>query len=143
MFFQKSIAQAEKEMRTDIFRGLSRKEVGIRLLKYGPNTIPSKPPPPLILHFIDQFKNLLVIILLLAALVSYILGDLTDTLAIFAIVIMNATIGAVQEIRAEKTLESLKEKDIFYTLVLRDKKVQRVPFSEIVIGDLLVLEEGE
>src|SRR3989344_438657 len=143
MFYQKSVNEIEKELSTNINTGLSQKEVGIRLLKYGQNLLPEKPRPPVFLKFFDQFKNLLVAILLLAALVSLILSDVIDAIAIFAIVLLNATIGFIQEVKAEKTLDSLKEKDILYALVLRDGKVQKVPSREIVAGDILVLEEGE
>ena len=143
MFYQKSIDQIEKELKTDINRGLSKKEVGIRLLKYGYNLLPEKPAPLLILKFIDQFKNLLVAILVLASFISLFLGDVIDALAIFTIVLVNATIGFIQEVKAQKTLESLKEKEILYALVLRDGKTQKIPSQELVIGDILILEEGE
>ncbi|OGG16915.1 hypothetical protein A3D78_06575 [Candidatus Gottesmanbacteria bacterium RIFCSPHIGHO2_02_FULL_39_14] len=143
MYYQKSVQETVRELSADVNHGLSKREVGIRLLKYGPNALPAKPKPPAILHFINQFKNLLVIILLLASLVSLFIGDIVDSLAIFAIVALNATIGTIQEVKAEKTLESLKEKEILYTLILRDNKVQKVPAGEIVIGDVLILEEGE
>src|SRR3989344_3269384 len=143
MYYQKSVTEVARELSTDINRGLTRKEVGIRLLKFGYNLLPQKPKSPAILKFFNQFKNLLVGVLLLASLVSLFLGDVTDALAIFAIVILNASIGFIQEIKAERTLESLKEKEILYALVLRDGKMEKIPSSEIVIGDILVLEEGE
>src|SRR3990167_1122883 len=142
MYYQKSVQETVRELSADVNHGLSKREVGIRLLKYGPNALPAKPKPPAILHFINQFKNLLVIILLLASLVSLFIGDIVDSLAIFAIVALNATIGTIQEVKAEKTLESLKKKEILYTLILIDNKVQKVPAGEIVIGDVLILEEG-
>ena len=143
MYYKKSVTEVARELSTDINRGLTRKEVGIRLLKFGYNLLPQKPKSPAILKFFNQFKNLLVGVLLLASLVSLFLGDVTDALAIFAIVILNASIGFIQEIKAERTLESLKEKEILYALVLRDGKMEKIPSSEIVIGDILVLEEGE
>src|SRR3990170_5375394 len=143
MFHKKTAREVILEFKTDSDIGLSQKEVGIRLLKYGKNKLPEKPKPPVIIHFIEQFKNLLVAILLIASLISLILGDLIDALAIFTIVILNATIGFIQEVKAEKTLESLKEKAIQYSLVLRDGKIRKVPSVEIVIGDILILEEGE
>ena len=143
MFHKKTAREVILEFKTNSDIGLSQKEVGIRLLKYGKNKLPEKPKPPVIIHFIEQFKNLLVAILLIASLISLILGDLIDALAIFTIVILNATIGFIQEVKAEKTLESLKEKAIQYSLVLRDGKIRKVPSVEIVIGDILILEEGE
>src|SRR3989344_9684672 len=132
MRYQKSANSILKEFKTDKDKGLSKKEVGLRLIKYGKNILPEKEKPPLYIHFIEQFKNLLVAILFIAALVSLLLGDITDSLAIFAIVMLNATIGFVQEVKAEKTLESLKEKEIRYTLVLRDGSMEKIPVSEVV-----------
>lgn len=143
MYYQKSAEIIEKELGTDINVGLTKKEVGIRLLKYGPNILPHKPKPPLYLKYIAQFKNLLVAILVLASGVSLFLGDVTDSIAIFAIVLLNSTIGFIQEVKAEKTLDSLKEKEVLYALVLRNGTKQQIPASEIVKGEILLLEEGE
>ncbi len=142
MWYKKSAESTIKELETDIDCGLTSKEVTIRLAKYGYNQLPVKEPPPVIFKFFGQFKDILVLILLGATIISLILGDMLDALAIFAIVILNATIGFIQEIQAEKTLQSLKQKDILYATVLRDKKMEKIPFPHIVKGDILVLEEG-
>ncbi len=142
MFYQQSAAEVIKEFKSDRSCGLSRSEAQHRLSKYGPNLLPTKKKPPIIYKFFAQFKNVLVIILLAATLVSLFLGDKLDAIAIFTIVILNATIGFVQEVQAEKTLESLKETDILYALVLRDSQIEKIPFSETVLGDILILEEG-
>ncbi len=142
MWYKKSAESIIKELETDIKVGLTNKEVRIRLAKYGYNTFPPKKQLPIIFKFFGQFKDILVLILLGATFISLVLGDMLDALAIFAIVILNATIGFIQEIQAEKTLESLKQKDILYATVLRDKKIEKIPFSEIVKGDILMLVEG-
>ncbi len=142
MFYQKSSASVLKELKTAATTGLSRPEAQKRLDKYGPNLLPTKKKPALIYKFFAQFKNFLVLILLAATLLSLILGDKLDAVAIAAIVLLNATIGFVQEIQAEKTLSALAEKDILYSLVLRSGQVEKIPAAEIVIGDIIILEEG-
>lgn len=142
MYYDQTTNEVIKALKTNQSRGLSRSEAAKRLSRNGPNLLPTKKKSPVIFKFFAQFQNVLVIILLAATLVSLLLGDKLDAIAIFAIVILNATIGFIQEVQAEKTLESLKEKDILYTLVLREKQVEKIPFSEVVSGDILILEEG-
>lgn len=142
MFYQKSSEAVIDELRTDINTGLTEKEARLRLSKYGPNLLPSKKKPSLLHKFIEQFKDFLIIILLLATIVSFALGETLDAIVIAAIVLINATIGFIQEIKAEKTLESLQEKEILYTLVIRSGEIEKIPSEEIVPGDVLILEEG-
>jgi Ca2+-transporting ATPase len=142
MWHQKPIQSILKEINTNETSGLTPSEVRRRLAKYGSNTLPTKKKPPLFLKFFSQFKDFLVIILLAATLVSFILGEYIDAVAILAIVLINAVIGFVQEIQAEKTLESLKQKEILYAIVLREETIEKIPASEIVPGDILILEEG-
>lgn len=142
MFYQKSIQETVKELETDTAKGLSQKEAEKRLSKYGPNAFAEKKKPPLIFKFFEQFKNLLVIILIIAAIISAALGETIDAVAIAVIVVVNAILGFVQEMQAEKTLESLKEKEVLYALVLRNESVEKIPFKNIVPGDILILEEG-
>ncbi|OIO13012.1 ATPase, partial [Candidatus Gottesmanbacteria bacterium CG_4_10_14_0_8_um_filter_37_24] len=142
MYHLQTIEETLKAFNTDKTRGLSQKEVSLRLKKYGSNVLPVKKKPPIFFKFINQFKDLLVIILLAATLVSLLLGETIDAIAIATIVLINATIGFIQEIQAEKTLESLKQKEILYALVQRQGEVEKIPFSDIVPGDILILEEG-
>ena len=104
--------------------GLKSTEVKKRLANFGPNALLEPKPPLLIFKFIAQFKNLLVLILVFATVASLLLGDTLDAVAIFAIVIINATIGFVQEVQAEKTLESLKEKEVAFAAVLRGGEIE-------------------
>lgn len=142
-FYQQSPEEVVKQRETHPEKGLSHKEVKNRLTRYGPNLLPTKEKPPVIFKFFDQFKNILVLILLLASLVSLFLGDALDAIAIGAIVLINATIGFIQEVQAEKTLESLKQKDLLFALVLREGTIEKIPFAELVPGDIVLLEEGE
>lgn len=143
MFYRKPIQDIVKELNTNIEHGLSQREVGIRLLKFGKNLLPSPPTPPLILKFFEQFKNIFVLILIIASLISILVGDALDAVVIFAIVILNSSIGFAQEVQAQKTLESLKEKEVLFTLVLRDNQTKKIAQDEVVIGDILILEEGQ
>ncbi len=142
MYYQKSIATILKELDTNPNLGLTSNEARIRLQKYGLNILPTTPPPSILVKFLNQFKSVLVIILILATILSALLGDTLDAIAIFAIVILNATIGTIQEAKAEKTLQSLESKDIPYTLCLRDGRVEKLKVIDIVPGDILVLEGG-
>ncbi|KKS95421.1 MAG: P-type HAD superfamily ATPase, Ca2+-transporting ATPase [Candidatus Gottesmanbacteria bacterium GW2011_GWA2_43_14] len=143
MYYKKTVEKIVSELKTDLELGLSLHEAKRRLAEYGPNSLPEKPKPPLILNFIGQFKNLLVFILLIAAIISLLLGDALDAIAIFSIVLVNATIGFVQEIQAERTLESLKQKEILKATVVRDGTINEIPAAELVIGDVIILEEGQ
>ena len=142
MYHTLSPEEIIKEFKSDEKEGLTNTEALKRLKKYGANVLPEKREPPTIFKFIEQFQNVLVIILLIAVAVSTFVGEIVDALAILAIVLLNATIGFVQEIQAEKTLDSLKEKDVVSTLILRDGQIERVPVPDIVPGDIVILEEG-
>ena len=143
MYYKKSVEEIAAEFKTDLTSGLSTSEAKRRLEENGANLLPEKPKSPLILNFIGQFKNLLVAILLVAAVISLLVGDVLDAAAIFAIVMLNASIGFIQEVQAEKTLESLKQKEILMAMVVRDGVIKKLPAVELVVGDLLILEEGQ
>ncbi|HSD95370.1 MAG TPA: calcium-translocating P-type ATPase, PMCA-type [Syntrophales bacterium] len=122
--------------------GLSSEEAGRRLAKYGRNELVEKGKRSLLAMIIDQFRDFMILILIAAAVVSGFVGDLADTLAILVIVILNAVIGVVQEYRAEKAMEALKQMAAPVARVLRDGSVSSIPGSEIVPGDLVLLEAG-
>ncbi|MBI4067121.1 cation-translocating P-type ATPase [Candidatus Gottesmanbacteria bacterium] len=142
MYYQKSIAEILKELQTHPNTGLTFPEAEKRLKKYGPNILPSKKPPSLIWKFLSQFKSFLVILLLAATALSAFLGDFLDAIAIFAIVILNAAVGTLQELKAERTLSQLEQLDLPESLVLRDGHLEKVPTDQIVLGDIIILEEG-
>jgi len=142
-YYQLPVEAVIKTLATDIGNGLTQKEVSSRLKKFGENAIPQAKTPPLIFKFFGQFKNLLVLILVIAAVISFLVGDTLDAVAIATIVALNATIGFVQEVQAEKTLASLKLTDVTFATVLRDGEVEKIPTCELVPGDILLLEEGD
>lgn len=143
MFYQQSSEHILKELKTDPSSGLTHEEAKSRLTKYGENILPEKKRPPFFLKFLSQFTNFLTLILIISAVVSFVVGDALDGLVILTIVALNAIIGFVQEVNAEKNLQSLKSQDIQETLVLREKEVQKIPSREVVPGDIIILEEGE
>ena len=143
MFHQKSAQKVLDELHTNSAVGLNRQEVEKRLHQYGLNSLPEKPPPSILIKFISQFKSVLILVLFIATFLSLFLGDILDAVAIFSIVILNAAIGTFQEIKAEKTLSSLKEMDIKKTLCVRNGKTEKINVEDIVPGDILILEPGE
>ncbi len=123
-------------------RGLTSNEAKKRLLKYGYNQLQSTKRVTPWQIFGRQFADFMVLVLVGAALVSFLLGEKADAVTIIAIIILNAVLGFVQEYRAEKSLEALKELTAPSAHVLRDSKIQRISAKEVVPGDILILESG-
>ena len=122
--------------------GLRSEEAGNRLAKFGRNELTEKSKRSPLAMFVDQFRDFMILVLMAAAVVSGFVGEAADTAAILVIVILNAVIGFVQEYRAEKAMEALKQMAAPAARVLRDGKVMAIPGSEIVPGDLVLLEAG-
>jgi Ca2+-transporting ATPase len=122
--------------------GLSGKEAAKRLRQYGPNELKEKKKRTPLIMLLDQFKDFMIVILMAAAVVAGIIGEMTDTLVILAIVIANAVIGFVQEYRAEKAMEALKEMAAPQATVVRDGNAQRIDSRDIVPGDIVLLDAG-
>lgn len=126
-----------------IQRGLSSTEAKARLEKFGLNSLPEKPQPTSFAIFASQLKNPLVYILLAAGIVTFFLGDFSDTAIIFFVVLVNSALGFVQEKRANKALSSLKALIHPTVDVFRDGKKVSVGVESIVPGDIVELETGE
>ena len=124
--------------------GLSQEEAARRLKAYGPNTLREGRKKTLLGIIISQFKNLMILVLLAAAVLSLVIGhDLADAIIIFAVIILNAVMGTIQEAKAEAALESLKKLSAPSARVIRDGQVTTVPASELVVGDVVLLEAGD
>jgi len=123
-------------------RGLSSVEARKRLGEYGLNELAKKKKISPLLMIFEQFKDVLIIILLAAALIAGIVGDPVESLAILAIVILNAVIGFVQEYRAEKALEALQKMAAPSATVIRNAVPSSIPSAELVPGDVVLLETG-
>ncbi len=124
-------------------RGLSSAQVRERLARYGENRLRESGRRPAWKVFIEQFQDLLVMILIGAAVISMLTDNVESTVVIFAVILMNAVLGTVQHQRAEKSLESLRALSAPSVRVLRDGVRKEIPSSEVVPGDLLYLEAGD
>jgi Ca2+-transporting ATPase len=122
--------------------GLSIQEAADRLQEYGPNELKETKKKTLFMMLLDQFMDFMILILVAAAVVSGIIGELADTIAIVVIVVLNAIIGFVQEYRAEKAMKALKEMAAPTALALRESQLLTLPASELVPGDIITLEAG-
>lgn len=148
MWHTKNIKETAKELRTNIKTGLSEEDVKIRQEEFGKNKIEEGKKVSLLVKFLAQFKDFMIIILILAAgisaLVSYFEGteDYFDSVIIIAIVIFNGIIGLIQENRAEKSIEALKKMSAPIAKVRRNGKVFTVNGEDIVPGDIVILETG-
>ncbi|MDD4998071.1 MAG: cation-translocating P-type ATPase, partial [Syntrophales bacterium] len=123
-------------------RGLASATIAERRRQYGPNELVVKEKKSPFLMFLAQFKDVLILILVAAAVLAGFVGDLVDTIAILVIVVINAVVGFIQEYRAEKAMEALKKMAAPTATVLRDGVPGTVPAAELVPGDLVVLEAG-
>ncbi|MBA4416533.1 MAG: calcium-translocating P-type ATPase, PMCA-type [Syntrophus sp. (in: bacteria)] len=122
--------------------GLTAGEAEKRLQQYGPNELQAKKKKTPAMMLLDQFKDFMIIILIAAAVIAGIIGEMTDTLVIIAIVIANAVIGFIQEYRAERAMEALKKMASSAATVIREGTPKKISSSEIVLGDLVAIEAG-
>ena len=145
MITNKSINEVKEEFGTSLDAGLTKDEAGKRLNEYGENALKEKKKTPLIVRFLEQFKDFMVIILLIAAIVSVVINpeEWVESLIILIVVLINAILGTWQESKAEKSLEALKKLSTPHAKVLRDGIVQSVNSTELVPGDVVVLEAGD
>ena len=141
-FFNKDKEIVLKEMKTSV-DGLSTAESSARIEKYGENKLTEKKKKSAIIVFLEQFKDLLVIILLIAAIISGVTGEWAGMGVIFAVIIMNAILGTVQYLKAEKSLDALKKLSAPSAKVMRDGEVVTIPSEQVTIGDIIVLEAGD
>ena len=123
--------------------GLTSEEVVSSRDKYGENKLTEKKKKSSLMMFLDQFKDAMIIVLFVAAIISYFLGDKIEAIIIIAIVVLNALIGFIQENKAEASLEALKEMSSPYSKVIRNGQEVSIPSQEVVVGDLLLLEAGD
>jgi len=123
-------------------QGLSDEEAARRLTQYGPNQLAEKPPTTFLQMLIEQFNNFIVIMLIVASIISAILGDYVEAAAIIAIVVLNATLGVVQERNAEQALAALRKLAAPEAHIIRSGSRRTIPSPQIVPGDLVLLEAG-
>jgi Ca2+-transporting ATPase len=122
--------------------GLSSAESEKRLLQYGGNEIAGVKKSPWWIMFLNQFKDIMIIVLVFAAVISGFIGEITDTIVIISIVILNAIVGFVQEYHAEKAMEALKKMTITNALVVRNNNLITITSADLVPGDIILMEAG-
>ena len=148
MWHTQTVDEVKKALNTNIYTGLSEKEILKRRKKYGFNKLAEKKKESLITKFIAQFKDFMIIILLLAALISALMSyidktnDYADSIIIVSIVVINAVIGVIQEAKAEKSLEALKKLSSPTSSVIRNSKNITINSTDLVPGDIIELEAG-
>ena len=148
--YRKPVEEVAAALGTDTQRGLSDGEAAARLERYGPNELAAEEPVPAWRRFLAQFQDVLVILLLLATAISALLWAFErdtalpyEALAIFAVVLLNAALGYIQESRAEAAVAALRAMSAAEATVIRGGERRSVPAAELVPGDVVLLEEGD
>src|SRR4030043_916406 len=139
---QKSIEDIFNELGS-FPHGLSDDESRKRLKEHGLNVLRETKKKNPSMMFLDQFKDFMILVLIAAAIISGIIGEATDTIAIIVIVVLNDLIGFVQEYRAEKAMAALKKMAAPYATVIRDGMPANIPAPKVVPGDVVILEAGK
>lgn len=142
MYYQKQIEETLQACQTSK-NGLTQEEVKKRHQEYGYNVLDEKKKESPLIIFFKQFQDLLVIILIIAAIISSISGQFESALVIVVVIIVNAILGTVQTLKAEKSLESLKKLSIPQVKVIREGKLQEIDSTELTIGDIVQIEAGD
>ena len=134
------VAQA---LSSDKSKGLNPQDARQRLNRHGRNVLPEGRKRTLLRMFLDQFRDMLVLILVAACLVSFAMKEVTDALVILAILVLNALLGVIQERKASRALEALKKMSVPFCEVIRQGATSEISSEEVVPGDLVVLREGD
>ena len=142
MYFNKDIDQIINEFETSR-DGLSNEKLIKNKEKYGENKLAEKAKKSVFTIFLEQFKDLLVIILIIAAIISAVTGNVESTIVIIAVIIMNSILGTVQYVKAEKSLDSLKKMSSPSAKVIRNGAHIEIPAYDLVVGDIVRLEAGD
>ncbi|XZM23020.1 calcium-transporting P-type ATPase, PMR1-type [Clostridium perfringens] len=142
MWYKKSKNEILQELDVDEKNGLSSTEALRRLEKYGKNKLETKKKKTLFKQFLSQLKDVMIYILIIAAIISAFLGEISDALIILLVIIINAVIGVIQESKAEKALDALKELSTPKALVKRDGSLKEILSEYIVPGDIVIIDAG-
>ena len=149
-WFNKTVDETVNELKTNEESGLTTEEVNTRKEKYGLNELATKKKKSTFVKFLEQFKDFMIIVLIISAVISGIVGvkqeglsGMTDTIIILVVIIANAIIGVLQENKAEKSLEALQKLSSHVAKVMRNGKLLTIPSRELVPGDVVILETGD
>lgn len=141
-YYQASVQEVMKKLDVTQY-GLTDYEVRGRQKKYGYNELKEGKQKNIFQVFYEQFQDFLVIILIVAAVISIFLGDMDSSVVIIVVIILNAILGTIQHVRAEKSLNSLKEMAAPVAKVKRNGEIIEIPSRNVIVGDLLILEAGD
>ena len=142
MFYQKNSVEVLNDLDSNL-TGLTQEESKLRLKKYGCNALQEKSKTPTWRLFLENFKDPLVIILLIAAMTQVFLGDTVESIIIFTVLVINAVLGVVQTKKAESSLDSLKKLSVPEAKVIRNNQKLTISSQELVPGDIVILEAGD
>jgi Ca2+-transporting ATPase len=142
MWFSKSQDEVLKELGVNPAVGLTETEAKQRLEKYGMNKLKGKPKKSIVSLFLSQLKDMLIYVLLAAAVITLIIGEYADSIIILLVIILNAVIGVIQEYKAEKAVEALQKMTTPKSVVRRDGDIKEVNSEEVVPGDIVLLDAG-
>lgn len=142
MWFSKTSNEIIQQLNTDLNEGLSSEEAAKRLNEFGANKLKAKPKKTILQLFFAQINDILIYILLGAAVLSAIMKDYNEAIIILIVVLINAVVGVVQESKAEKALEALKKLSTPKAVVKRDGELKEIPSEEVVPGDIIILDAG-
>lgn len=142
MYYNKTVKEVEEELKTSN-EGLRFSEIQKRIKKYGKNLLPKKEKDSILKLFLNEFKDPMIILLMVAIVASLVVGEVVDAIVIFAIVIIDAIMGVYQENKANSIAEALAELVTTKVKVMRDGEIQSVDAEELTIGDLVLLESGD
>ena len=143
-----SVRETCERLKTNSVNGLTKDEAEERIKKYGENKLTEKKKESILVKFLKQFNDFMIIILIIAAAISavrsYVEGsnDYLDSVIIIFIVVLNAIMGVIQEAKAEKSLDALKKMSAPTAKLKRDGIIQTIPSEEVVPGDLIIIETG-
>ncbi len=138
-----SLEEVSRKFECDLEKGLSSEAAKQHLDRYGRNVLPEPKPFSLFKLFLSQFSSFIIWLLIVAAILAGALGEWINTIAILLIVVLNAVLGFVQEVKAERSLAALKRMLVPTCKVIRDGILQTIPAKELVLGDLVMLEAGD
>lgn len=142
MWFNKESKEIVNELSTNLINGLSSSEAKLRLDKNGLNKIEGKKKKSIFQLFFAQINDIMIYILLIAAIISFVVGEVSDSIIILIVIFINAIIGVIQESKAEKALEALKSMSTPKAIVKRDGNIIEIPSEEVVVGDIIIIDAG-
>lgn len=142
MWFNKNPEEVVSELQVDALNGLSTEEVGRRIEKYGYNKLATKKKKTILQIFLSQLNDAMIFILIGAAIISGLAGEISDSIIILLVILINAVVGVVQESKAEKALEALKKLSTPRAIVKRDGELKEIASEEVVPGDIVIIDAG-